>query len=152
MFNCCFDRYGSNYEEGHYLRLISKHDQDKFCAICQEEENKCSPSPRFQGTSILDRFFIPKNECWMCKLTFKNNTEQVNHFVTDHECEFCWRSFRDVEMKVKHKEYEHKCKFKVSKKKLFKSKSMVCNEVFQGSNFKDEKIAHLKEVHGGNIL
>ena len=102
LFNCCFFRYGRNHDEEHYLRLISKHDQDKFCAICEEEENKSSPSPRFQGTNILDRMMLPSKECWICKLTLKNNKEQVEHFVINHECEFCGESFIDEEMKVKH--------------------------------------------------
>ena len=88
----------------------------------------------------------------MCELTFKNNKEQVEHFVTNHECEFCGESFIHVRFKVKHVENEHKCTFKVKVKKMFKNKSKVCNETFQGPYSKYGKENHLKEVHGGNIL
>ena len=90
--------------EDHYLRLISKHDQGAICTICQEEENKSGPSPRFQGTTILDRIILPKKECWICKLNFKNNNEQVEHFVANHESKSSGNSLRDAGRKVIHKE------------------------------------------------
>ena len=55
-------------------------------------------------------------------------------------------------MKAKHQENEHKCAFEVIVNKMFKIKSEVCNETFQGCYFRDVKKTHLKKVHGGNLL
>ena len=116
------------------LRKLSNHGEEMSCITCLEEEKKSKTSPKYQGTTILERMILPHRECWICKSTFENSKDQIEHFVSKHECNFCWKSFDDPDLKLKHFENGHKCK--------------LCQEVFQG-NFRHNKKKHLEYVHEG---
>ena len=137
-------RYGKNYEETYFLRQLSKHDQESTCKTCQDEENKSMTSPRFQETNLIDRLIFPQGKCWLCKLTFINSKEQIDHFVK-HECKFCRKSFDDPDLKIKHEEIFHTCSYKEKSG----NKIVICDEVLDENNYKVEKMKHLIEVHNG---
>ena len=94
-------RYGEKYSTTPIFRQLSKHKELKNCQVCQEEEAK-SKTLKFQGTSLIQRIILPKNECWICKLRFEDAEKQIKHFSRHHECNSCKDYFLDLEAKTKH--------------------------------------------------
>ena len=67
-----------------FLKKCHEHDRTNICDICKEEENKSRPSPKYQGTTILDLMILPQRECWICETTFETNFDQNEHFSIQH--------------------------------------------------------------------
>ena len=103
---------------------------EENCEVCQQEEAK-SPTLKISGTKILERVFIPSNECWICDLKFDDSESQVDHFTEHHECDFCDRYFARLQEKRKHVLVRHECP--------------ICRENFEDIYIRKE---HIFDDHG----
>ena len=102
------NRFGEDNQAAPNLRKMSKHEVEENWDVCLQEETK-SPTLKISGTKILERVFIPSNECWICDLKFDDSESQINHFTEHHECDFCDRYFARLQEKRKHVLDEHEC-------------------------------------------
>ena len=126
----CFNRFGKYNRATHILRKMSRHEVEKNCGVCKQEETK-SPTLKISGTKILERFILPSNECWMCDLKFEDSASQVDHFTEHHECALCEDFFDSLQEKRKHVLTKH-------------AECQNCGKYFK---YDFEKKSHIKEKH-----
>ena len=84
-------RYGNEYDDRAILHKLAKHEEED-CDVCHKEEAK-SKTLKLNKTKILQKEFIPSNQCWNCNLTFEDGDAQAQHFLDEHECQFCSDEF-----------------------------------------------------------
>ena len=116
-------RFGERSDDlQNYTQMLNHKVHD--CEVCLAENQKLLSKIDLDITEskLMEKQILPKNECWICNIAFKDTDDHLEHFSKVHECDFCGVGFDDTQSKVFY-EIDYHCPF--------------CKEYFQNTNDKD---------------